>query len=638
MMDPTVEPKFESSRMARLAPIARVCGAAWGGFGLYYLCTARVADGTLCLVEAALSFVLAHVAKTHICHRRRIAHFYVALIAVGLATECYLSGLAASHTQMFFACVVLIASFLLGPRWAWVWAVATICFVVVNDLVFPEFLTIMASPAPLDKTLAFMTLISVVTGCAMFAEVTSDRYARKLESTSQELRERTLRLNQLVGIDTLTLLPNRHQFHEDTASAIEHADYNDLAVCFCLIDLKNYKQLNERVGHAVGDEVLREVGVKIRASVGADLRVYRIGGDEFVVAAGGVSRDKEELQKGAMAIARSVKLGLQDGCELRDRVFNIDANIGIAFYPNDAGSIDDVLLTLDAAVLEAKKKHDAIALYEPRMFEIAKRKERLDEQLTRAIQREEFTLFFQPRVDMLTNRIVGAEALLRWKQNGQFISPVWFIPQLEASGQILDLGRWILTEACEQARQWQLSANREFNISVNASPTQFQTERFYKDISHALKSSGLTAESLDIEITETVFIDDSKSAVRNIKRLRDLGLTVSIDDFGTGYSSLRFLQGLPVNRLKIDRSFLKGIPESDDGVIASSVIALGHSLGLTVVAEGIETQEQLHYMRDHHCDEYQGYLFSRPLPPDEFGELLRSSVSADEHSDRSILR
>ncbi|MCA9214917.1 MAG: EAL domain-containing protein [Planctomycetales bacterium] len=619
MPDPRNATDFETSRLSRIAPIVIVCGTAWGGFGIYYLCTARHPEGTVCLVEAVGSFMIAWLAKLGLCQNRRTAISYIVFVTVGLMAECILSGMALSYTQMFFSCAVLVTSFLLGPRWACGCAAITCSFVLLNDFVFPGILPQLPGPTELDKTVAYLALIVVVTGCAFFTELTTERYAQSLEGTSDQLRERTRKLDKLVGIDPLTRMPNRHQFQEDTNALIAQADRDEAVVVVWIFDLKDYKSFNERVGHAVGDEVLRKTGERLQNSAADGMRVYRIGGDEFAVTAIRTEFDETE----AMSLARNMFLTtLRDGIEADGRLTVLDADIGIATYPRDCANVDELLAVLTSAVDEAKHKENRIAVYEPRMTEFTRRKQRLNERLTKAIQCDEFAVFYQAHIDARTDQIIGAEALLRWEQAGQFIAPIWFVPQLEASGQLVEVGRWVLRKACEDVRAWQLEGHKGLRLAVNVSHSQFKAPGFVDDVVAALQASGLPASTLDVEINESVFKDDLKVAIQTIDQLRHIGAHVSIDDFGMEHSSLRHLALLSLNRLKINREFLRGIPDTSEGIIAASIVSLAHRLGLDVVAEGVESEEQLDFIRSIDCDIYQGHLFATALPSNEFRQLL----------------
>ena len=270
----------------------------------------------------------------------------------------------------------------------------------------------------------------------------------------------------------------------------------------------------------------------------------------------------------------------------------------------------------------AKQNQQAIAAYAPRMIELLIETREMNDRLAHALEREEFFLVYQPQLNLETGQIIGVEALLRWQTENQLISPGKFIPLLEQSGRIMDVGRWVIREACRQQAAWKEQHGVDLRIAVNVSAVQFEADQFVESIASPVREFNVEPEKIELEITEGLLINNIPNVVSKLKQIKELGMRISIDDFGTGYSSLAYLRQFPIDKLKIDQAFVRDFPEHDDGVIASSIIILGHLLGMKVLAEGVETQEQLDHLRLNGCDQYQGYFFSKPISPDQVCEMF----------------
>jgi len=531
---------------------------------------------------------------------------------------------------MFFCVVVMVAAYQLGPRATWTWAAISLCCISLIYLVAINKTDLM-SPATewIDRFVAHIALILITAILSSFAERSAESYAEELRHVSDELRAGTHKLNILLGMDSLTKLPNRMQFRKDAEQALKMAKANNTRVAVLLIDLDGFKQINDRLGHAAGDQVLREVAIRltdaVRASEGS---IARLGGDEFTVLLEDLPDDFAAVLIGGK-IVRSISRDYR----FNGRDLKLGASVGVASFPKDGQSLDDLISFADTAMYSAKANRLGVQLYIPSMTEESRRIQQLVSHLDGAINRDEFSLVYQPQIDIRTKRIVGMESLLRWDRNGlEMVSPAEFISHLEDSGSIIEVGRWILEQSCLQAKRW-AENDTPVRISVNVSSIQFRKSSFLDDVWNAIEVSKLDPALLDLELTETVFLDEPKQAIANIEFLRDTGISISIDDFGTGYSSLSYLKALPINRLKIDRSFVKDIPDHDDGMIAETVISLAHNLGMSVLAEGIDSEQQLNFLEHRKCDEYQGYLFSRPLPGPEASELLRSTKTSNSYQD-----
>ena len=431
------------------------------------------------------------------------------------------------------------------------------------------------------------------------------------------------RIQFMANHDALTGLPNRTLLKDRLSQAVLYAQRYDNWVTVVFIDLDNFKTVNDSLGHNAGDELLKVVAHRMTSCVRSTDTVVRLGGDEFVILLLDQPKNadiiSETLQSIRTAIAETVHL---EGHDLK-----VTSSIGIANYPNDGADADTLLANADAAMYRAKEiGRDNFQFYTPEMNIKVHEKFVLQEELRNAVARSEFTLLYQPQVDLRTGQVFAVEALVRWMHPIQgMIAPVKFIPIAEETGLIVAIGDWVLHEACRQNKAWQDSGLAHMNVCVNVSARQFREKKLVSRVIHALKESGLAAKYLELEITESLIMQNVEQAVATMEELERLGVQISIDDFGTGYSSLSALKTFPVARLKIDKSFINNLPSNEsDKAVASAVISLGQKLNLRVIAEGVETEEQVAFLRDNNCDEMQGYHFSKPIRADDIDKLLRA--------------
>ena len=412
--------------------------------------------------------------------------------------------------------------------------------------------------------------------------------------------------------DALTGLPNRTMLEERVASAIEAADDTAGAVTLAFIDLDNFKLVNDSLGHHAGDELLKIVSARMLRCVRASDSIVRLGGDEFVVLINGAMRRGEKVEDRLEAVREAIA----EPVEIEGRSFQVTCSMGVAAYPEHGRNATELLARADAAMYRAKELgRDAVEIFTAELANRAHEKLHRQEELRRALAQGELFLQYQPQLDLSTGRIFAVEALIRWRHPERgLIPPGDFIPLAEETGLIGPIGDWTLRAACRQNKAWQVSGLPPIVVSVNVSARQFQAKDWVERVADALAESGLEARYLELELTESLIMQDVQQAVETMHRLEQLGVHLAIDDFGTGYSSLAALKRFPVGRLKIDRSFVKDLPgDGDDAAIAHAVISLAHSLQLRVIAEGVETREQVDFLRAAGCDEIQGFYLSRPI-------------------------
>ncbi len=452
-----------------------------------------------------------------------------------------------------------------------------------------------------------------------------------------ELKRAQDKILQLAQFDSLTGLANRSVFRERVERAMQRAQhYGHLGAVFFL-DLDNFKRINDTLGHSLGDKLLQEVARRLTNTIRSSDSVCdthlcdaadghliaRLGGDEFTVLLPEIGQIKD-----AENIARRVLDAIGVSINLSGHEVVVTPSIGIAIFPHHGENVDSLLKNVDTAMYYVKRAgKNNYELFVNSMNVLAKRRLELESGLRHAIDNNELSLNYQPQVNIESGRIIGAEALLRWNSGKLgMVSPAEFIPVAEESGLISPIGEWVLREACRQVKEWQDDGLPEIRVAVNLSVQQFAKQSFDKLVSKVLLDTGLPVHCLELELTENMLMDDVEGAVETLHKLKALGVCLAIDDFGTGYSSLSYLKRFPIDKLKVDQSFITHVTsDPGDASVTQAIIAMAHNLDLTVTAEGVEEAPQLEFLRQNNCEEVQGYYFSRPLRAEDMEDLLQSS-------------
>ncbi|MEN8129007.1 MAG: EAL domain-containing protein [Pseudomonadota bacterium] len=454
---------------------------------------------------------------------------------------------------------------------------------------------------------------------------------QKLEDHTQQLealvKERTAELHNLnqqlkhqAYHDTLTGLPNRALLNDRLSQAILHAKRRGKKLAVLFLDLDRFKYINDTLGHAVGDQLLSLVAVRLGQAVRKDDTVARLGGDEFTVLLNTITHMRD-----AREIARKMVKSLEQPFNCYGRELHITTSIGIAVFPKHGNNTEDLMRNADIAMYCAKTQgRNNYRVYAAAMHAQSRQRLEMENNLRQAIKREDFVVYYQPQCDIHSRKVIAVEALVRWRhpQLG-LIYPETFIHILEDTGMIVPVGALVLKQACIQIKTWSDAGLAPIKISVNVSPRQFNQRKLVKNVQQIIKDNGIPSGCLTLEITESLLMENVEDTINTLHELNGLGVHLAIDDFGTGYSSLYYLKHFPIDSIKIDKSFIRDIAtDPNDAAIVRAIIAMAHALGKRVIAEGVETSHQLAFLRQHRCDAVQGYLFSRPLPDTELATKL----------------
>lgn len=435
-------------------------------------------------------------------------------------------------------------------------------------------------------------------------------------------------LVNLTYYDSLTALPNRVYFNETLNKTLNHASRHKKIMAVLLIDLDRFRHINDAFGHSTGDLVLMEVAKRFKTTLRAGDVIARMDGDEFIILLSDI-----EHAKFASFVAEKIVQCTPLPMVVDNHAITLTASIGISVYPTDGNSLEDLQRNAAKAMHQAKEAGSGVFHYFTKAMNLEAHKHiQLEVALKKAISNHEFILHYQPKLNLSDGSIEGVEALIRWDNpEVGLITPSEFIPLAEETGLILKIGEWALREACQTNQAWQTQGYEPITVAVNLSAKQFQHPNIAELVKNILAESGMDPKYLELEITETAVMEDVDAAITKLNDIQKMGVRISIDDFGTGYTSISYLKKFPINTLKIDQSFIKDIPgDANNTAITSAVIALAHTLGMKVVAEGVETAEQLQYLADNACDIVQGYYLSRPLPEQKIVlQLVRKETTRE---------
>ena len=429
-----------------------------------------------------------------------------------------------------------------------------------------------------------------------------------------ERKQAEARIQFLAHHDTLTHLPNRALIMDRLQVVLSTARRQSQMVAVLFLDLDNFKTINDSLGHFAGDELLKRVASRLKDCVRESDLVGRLGGDEFLVVITGMHHETD-----AIPIAEKIAEAITEPFSFEEQVLSVSGSIGIAVFPKDGNTPENLVRNADAAMYLAKDQgRSNYQFFLPSLNKAAFETLAMESGIRKAIKQVEFLLHYQPQVSLVSGQVEAVEALIRWQHPELgLLGPGQFISVAEHRGLIVPIGRWVINEAIRQARIWQ-ELGIKSRIAINLSAVQFKQQSLVDDIAARLREHGVTGECLEIELTESLFMEDVNSVSKTLGRLKDLGVSLAVDDFGTGYSSLSYLKRYPIDKIKIDRSFIRDVPgDPDDVAIALAIISLAHSLDLNVVAEGVENTTQLEFLRAHRCNDIQGYLVTHPLPPNE---------------------
>ena len=450
-----------------------------------------------------------------------------------------------------------------------------------------------------------------------------------------ERKEAEQRLLKLAHFDTLTGLPNRSQFYDSLSHSLRQANDHKWSLAVLFLDVDRFKNVNDTLGHTIGDELLRQFSSRLVDCLRVRDTIGRFGGDEFAA----ILMLPEGAQN-AIAVVDKIRESMRRPFDLKGHEVTVTASIGIAVYPDDGNDPDTLIQYADTAMYRAKEAgRDAFRFFTSEMNAQSLARLDLENALRRAIDNGEFVLHFQPKVHIGSGRISGAEALIRWKRPGHgMVSPALFIPILEETGLIVRVGNWVLNEACRKIAEWGKSGVGAVHLSVNVSGIQFFVGGLEEEVLKAIKEHDIAPELLELELTESSLMSNAEETITVLQHLKALGIQISIDDFGTGYSSLAYLKRFPIDKLKIDIAFVREVTSNpDDAAIVLAIINMAHSMKLEVIAEGVEKDAQLAYLRRHGCDEMQGYYFSRPLPEEDFEAMLREGRYLQAPADENVV-
>ncbi|WHT80094.1 putative bifunctional diguanylate cyclase/phosphodiesterase [Pseudomonas rhodesiae] len=442
-----------------------------------------------------------------------------------------------------------------------------------------------------------------------------------LERTIEERVQELLKVSHLLQYDALTELPNSTLLGDRLTQAIALGRRHDTQLAVMFIGLDRFKRINNALGYPVGDEVLQQVSRSLVATVRDSDSVFRYGSDEFVI----VLHDVQHPQQ-TQHIADKVLRTISATRHVAGHDLSVTASLGISIYPNDSCNAVELIKHAETAMHTSKERGaNDFSFYTKDMNLRAQRQQNLESAIRHALEHDEFVLHYQPKLDLRSGRIVGAEALIRWFQpRSGWVSPADFIPVAEDSGLIVPLTQWVLRQACEQAQAWRGMGLPPLCMSVNVSPIDFRQRDFVDNLAAILKQSGLPPARLELEITESVLMQNVDETVDILQKIKAMGVRLALDDFGTGYSSLSYLRRFPIDVLKIDQSFVRGLNvNSQDAQLISAIIGMGKSLELNIIAEGVETVEQLNFLKTQQCEEGQGFLFSKAVPPKDFAQMLQ---------------
>lgn len=434
----------------------------------------------------------------------------------------------------------------------------------------------------------------------------------------RQIMSNTSELTELAHYDSLTGLANRTLFNLKLKEASEHAERSGLSLALILVDVDKFKEINDAYGHMAGDELLKSIASRLKARSRTTDTVARLGGDEFAIIATNVSRG-EAVQNYASDILYEGRKNIH----FDNNKFGTTQSVGIALYPDDADSVASLMRKADFALYQSKQAGSGLfRLFDHELEQQVQARKQMQEDMQDSLLQGHFSLHYQPVIDINNNRLKGVEALLRWTHPERgFVSPAEFVPVAEESGLIIELGDWVLKQACKQQVLWRESGMGDIVVAVNLSSIQFQNAELVNTIKQTVLDTGLSPGMLELEITESGIMDKGSTVVELLNELNEFGLKLAIDDFGTGYSSLAYLKHFPVHYLKIDRDFVIDLPHNkDDAAIAKTIISMGQTMKMKVVAEGVETEEQLQFLRSENCDFIQGYYISKPLPATDFAE------------------
>ncbi len=450
----------------------------------------------------------------------------------------------------------------------------------------------------------------------------------------RQIISNTSELTELAHYDSLTGLANRTLFNMKLKEASEQAERSGLSLALILVDVDKFKEINDAYGHMAGDELLKSIARKLKARSRTTDTVARLGGDEFAIIATNI-RQSDTSQAYAEDILREGRQSIV----FDNNKFGTTQSIGIALYPDDADSVSALMKKADFALYQSKQAGcGEYRLFDHKLEQKVQARKRMQEDMQESLEQNHFSLHYQPVIDINSNCLKGVEALLRWTHPERgVVSPGEFVPVAEESGLIIELGDWVLKQACRQQVIWRESGMGDIVVAVNLSSIQFQNPDLVATIKQTVLDTGLSPGMLELEITESGIMDKGSTVVELLTELNEFGLKLAIDDFGTGYSSLAYLKHFPVHHLKIDRDFVTDLPHNkDDAAIAKTIISMGQTMKMKVVAEGVETEEQLEFLRAENCDFVQGYYISRPLPAAEFAEWFR--LAYPKHQRLSVVR